>query len=251
VTAQVAPTPAPAAQPTPDARDAGPTSTVTAQVAPPPARAVQPAPSRTPRPRPARSAPPARTPAPASAQDRVVQVGDVGPDPSKPAEVAIRANGPAGTLTERPDPRGNPRERFREAAPGRGVLVGMRVGYVEIFGGPKVGAIQPIFQDGNAYIEGQRSGRDIPPSMMLVARPGYAVGAINTRTGLTVDAFQVVFMRFKEGQLDPGDSYTSDWLGDPRGGGPANATGGGKLVVGIHGRSNGREINALGLLVAE
>ena len=127
----------------------------------------------------------------------------------------------------------------------------MRVGYVEIFGGPKVAMIQPIFQKGNTYIEGTRFGKDIPPEMTLVARPGYAVGTINTRTGLTVDAFQVVFVRLKDGHFDAKDFYNSDWLGDPRGGGPTTATGQGKLVVGIHGHSNGREINSLGVLVAE
>ena len=114
-----------------------------------------------------------------------------------------------------------------------------------------MGAIQPIFQVGNTYIEGKQFGKEIPPSVTVVARPGYAVGAINTRAGLMLDAFQVVFMRFKDGQLDPKDSYTTDWLGDPRGGGPGTASGEGKLVVGVHGRSNGREVNALGLLVAE
>ncbi len=127
----------------------------------------------------------------------------------------------------------------------------MRVGYVEIFGGPKVAMIQPIFQKGNTYIEGTPFGKEIPPEMTLVARPGYAVGTINTRTGLTVDAFQVVFVRVKDGHFISKDFYTSDWLGDPRGGGPTTATGLGKLIVGIHGHSNGREINSLGVLVAE
>jgi hypothetical protein len=180
-----------------------------------------------------------------------VQLGDVGPDPANPAEVPIEVNGPARFLVERPTPGGNPRERFRELAPQGGVLVGVRVGYVEIFGGPKVATILPIFQVGNQYVEGKQFGKDTPPTMTAVARPGYAVGAIITRTGLTVDAFKITFMRFKDGQLDPGDSYTTDWLGDPRGGGLGTASGEGKLIVGIHGRSNGREINALGLLVAE
>ena len=131
------------------------------------------------------------------------------------------------------------------------MLVGMRVGYVNVFGGSKVGAIQPIFQVGNSYVEGKQFGKPIPLSVTVVARPGYAVGAINTHTGILLDAFQPVFMRFKDGQLDPDDSYTTDWLGDPRGGRSGTATGEGKLVFGIHGRSNGREVNTLGLLVAE
>jgi hypothetical protein len=169
----------------------------------------------------------------------------------KPAEVAIEVNNPAGDLGEIPEPNGNPREQFREVTPQPGVLVGFRVGYVEIFGGPKVAMVEPIFQVGNRYIPGKRHGKPIRPVQTVVAKPGYAVGAIHTRTGLTVDAFQLEFMRFKDGRLDPDDSYMTNWLGDPRGGGPRYSSGEGKLVVGIHGRSNGREINGLGLLVAE
>ena len=186
------------------------------------------------------------------AESQAAQVEDVGPDPSKPAEVAIQAKRKARSLIQLPPPTGNPRDQFRELAPQHGVLVGMRVGYVNAFGGSKVAMIQPIFQDGDAYVDGKQLGASIAPSVTVVARPGYAIGAINTRTGLLVDAFQIVFMRFKAaGRLDTADSYTSEWLGDARGGNPATASGGGKLVVGVHGRSNGREVNALGLVVAE
>ena len=131
------------------------------------------------------------------------------------------------------------------------MLVGFRAGYVEIFGGPKIASVQPIFQVGDRYVPGKQQGGSVPLETTVVARPGYAVSAIRTRTGLTVDAFQIEFTRFRDGRLDPDDSYTTNWLGDPRGGGPRDATGEGKLVVGIHGRSNGREINNLGLLVIE
>jgi hypothetical protein len=252
VVAQAAPPQAKPARPTPDAQEASPT--IVARAAPPsaptPTRAVRPSPTRTLSRRPARGTSPAPARAPASAENRVAQVDDVGPDPSKPAEVAIEASAPAGTVVERPEPRGNPREQFRELAPPRGVLVGIRIGYIRA-GDSKVGAIQPIYQVGNTYIEGKQFGKDVPPALTVVARPGYAVGAINTRAGLMLDAFQVVFMRFKDGKLDAEDSYTTDWLGNPRGGNPGTASGEGKLVVGVYGRSNGREVNALGLLVAE
>ncbi|MHC5541611.1 hypothetical protein ACYOEI_25600, partial [Singulisphaera rosea] len=142
-------------------------------------------------------------------------------------------------------------EAYRETAPKGGVLVGVRIGYIDAFGGLKVGSILPIFQLGHAYSEGNRHGAPLDTSVTLVARPGFAVGAINTRTGLLLDALQVVFMKFKDGRLDPADSYLSPWLGDPRGGNLASVSGDGKLVSGIHGRSNGREINALGLVVHE
>jgi hypothetical protein len=189
--------------------------------------------------------------APAQNEGRIVQEGNEGPDVSQLATVAIEAGASSGYLTSIPEPGGNPRERFREAAPPRGVLVGFRAGYVEIFGGPKIASVQPIFQVGDKYVSGKQIGGAVPLETTVVAKPGYAVGAIHTRTGLTVDSFQVVFMRFRDGRLDPGDSYSTNWLGDPRGGGPRDGSGEGKLVVGIHGRSNGREINMLGLLVVE
>jgi hypothetical protein len=249
--APTTPPPAQVASPTSATHEASPT--VVAQKAPPsnrpPTRAPRPSMARTnPVRRPIRGASPA--PNRAAAGNRVVQTADSGPDPSKPAEVAIEASATAGTVIDVPEPRGNPRDQFREAAPPRGVLFGMRVGYIRD-GDSKVGAVQPIYQVGKTYVEGKPFGKDVPPALTVVARPGYAIGAINTRASLMLDAFQVVFMRFQDGQLDPEDSYTTDWLGDPRGGNDGTASGEGKLIVGVHGRSNGREVSALGLLVAE
>jgi hypothetical protein len=196
------------------------------------------------------AAPPPAT-RPGTPNNAIMQRESVGPDPSQPAEVAIEAAAPPRSRAYRPQPDGNERERFRDEASERGVLVGVRVGYIDAFGGKKIGAVQPIYQAGGKYVDGLRYGKDIPTPVTLVANPGYAVGAINTKTGLLLDAFQVTFMKFKDGRLDTNDAYTSDWLGDPRGGNPATTTSGGKLVVGIHGRTTGREVNSLGLVVAE
>ena len=57
--------------------------------------------------------------------------------------------------------------------------------------------VRPIFQVGNTHIPGKPHGKDIPTSLEVVARPGYAVGAINTHAGMLLDAFQFVFMRFE------------------------------------------------------
>ncbi len=240
------------------ARDARPTVAAhaapppPAQAAPPPPDpADEPAPARGPDPPPAEVAPADPPPEPAPKEEPVAQAGDTEADTSKPAAVAITAKPTIRAIFEQPAPDGNLQERFRDLAPKRGVLVGMRVGYIDAFGGSKIGAIQPIYQVGKNYVEGQRFGADILLSTTVLARPGYAVGALKTQKGLLLDAFQVVFMKFKNGHLDPDKFYISDWLGDPRGGGPGIATGAGHLVVGVHGRSNGREINALGILVAE
>jgi hypothetical protein len=85
-------------------------------------------------------------------EENVVEATNEGPDPTKPAEVAIQTHGKLKGLGERPAPSGNARERFRDVAPEHGLLVGMRVGYVNAIGGSKVGMVQPIFQAGNSYV---------------------------------------------------------------------------------------------------
>src|SRR5262249_15622159 len=115
----------------------------------------------------------------------------------------------------------------------------------------KVGMIQPIFQSGRKYVIGKAHGKSVRHNITVVARPGYAVGAINTRKGLWLDAFQFVFMKYVDRHLDPDDSYESAWLGDPRGGGDGSFYGEGNLIVGIHGRTRGRQVDMLGLVVVE
>ncbi|MEO6808254.1 MAG: hypothetical protein ABI353_03990 [Isosphaeraceae bacterium] len=187
-----------------------------------------------------------------SAETAPETVSDPGPDPAKPAETALDVTYDTERLTDLPGPKlGGDRESFREIAPEGGVLVGVRVGYVNAFGGSKVGAVWPVYQIGSSYRKGARFGKETEPAVTVLARPGYAVGALNTRTGLLVDGFQVVFMKVKDGRLDPQDAYQSDWLGDAKGGGAGKVSGDGRLVVGLHGKTNGQEINALGLVVAD
>jgi len=102
-----------------------------------------------------------------------------------------------------------------------------------------------------SYMEGASQGASVAGEATVVAKPGYAVGGVNTRTGLLLDAFQLVFMKYENGRLGPRDTYPSGWLGNPRGGNLQNASGNGKIVAGIHGSTNKREINSLGLVVAE
>jgi hypothetical protein len=143
---------------------------------------------------------------------------------------------------------GGDRDRFHDIAPAGGVLVGARVSYIMRFGGPKISSIQPIYRVGEKLVDGQRRGGLLGTETTAVARPGYAVGAINTHTGLTVDGFEMVFMRVKEDRLDPADSYTSPWLGDEKGGTPRDVSSEGKIPVGLQGRA-GKEVYGLGLIV--
>jgi hypothetical protein len=198
----------------------------------------------------ARSARPARNwPGRQPSQVRNPQVGNAGPNPTTLATVEIDAK-PGEAISHRPEPNGELRNRFRDMQKAA-VLVGARVGYIDGTRDMKVGMIQPIFQSGRKYIISKAHGKNVRHSITVVARPGYAVGAINMRQGLFLDAFQFVFMKYEDGHLNPDDSYESDWLGDPRGGGDDTASGDGSLVVGIHGRTSGRQVDMLGLVVAE
>jgi hypothetical protein len=116
------------------------------------------------------------------------------------------------------------------------------------FGGPKISSIKPIYRVGNKLVDGKRRGTLLGKETAAIAKPGYAVGAINTHTGLTVDGFEMVFMKIDGEQLDTSDSYTSPWLGDKKGGSPADASTEGKLPVGLQGRA-GKEVYGLGLIV--
>jgi hypothetical protein len=246
-----APAPSTSVSPTPPAQGPGaaPEPSVFAQddTAPAPVRRVRPA---SPRPSLVR-APRGGGRNQARPQEDIVEATNDGPDPTKAAEVAIQTHGKMKRLGERPAASGNERDRFRDVAPEHGLLVGMRVGYVNAFGGSKVGMVQPIFQVGNSYVEGKVFGANIAASVTVVAKPGYAIGAINTHAGLLLDSFQIVFAKFKNGKFETRDTYRSEWIGVSHGGGAKSASGEGRPVIGIHGRSNGREINALGLLIFE
>ena len=141
---------------------------------------------------------------------------------------------------------GKEREGFRDVGPAGSVLVGVRVSYIERFGGPKVRSAQPIYRSGKTHYQGQVYGEVVGPVTTVVAKPGYAVGGLVTHAGLTLDGFRIVFMKVDGDRLDPDDSYNSPWIGDEKGGGPGEVNSKGGLVVGLQGRSRD-EIFILGL----
>ena len=145
---------------------------------------------------------------------------------------------------------GGDRDRFHDVAPAGGLLVGVKVSYVVKFGGNKTSSVQPIYRVGTKLVDGKRQGTLLGKETKAVAKEGYAVGGINTHTGLSVDGFELVFMKIDGDHLDPADSYNSPWLGDPKGGSPRNVTSDGKIPVGLQGRA-AKEVNALGLIIRD
>ena len=84
-----------------------------------------------------------------------------------------------------------------------------------------------------------------------MAREGYVVGGINVDADTDVHAFQVIFMRYKDGKIDTTDQYSSDWIGSPTGNATKQLAGDGKFVVGVASRKKNFFLVALGLMVAE
>lgn len=82
----------------------------------------------------------------------------------------------------------------------------------------------------------------------VVARSGYALGGINVdRDGKSLRAIQLVFMRVRpDGRLDAGDSYLSDWIGQPTGTMLPLRCAGGRMI-GFYGRK-GILIRSIGLI---
>jgi len=128
---------------------------------------------------------------------------------------------------------------FRQTSPGNVPLMGFRYSLGQWAGEAAIGRLDPVF--GNA------PAPDLKDSVL--ARPGYAVGALKVHAGQYVNALQVVFMRVTaDGRLDPDDSYTSDWIGTPGSGEPKMVGGTGERVIGIQGR-RAAILDAIGLVL--
>jgi hypothetical protein len=81
----------------------------------------------------------------------------------------------------------------------------------------------------------------------LMAKPGYAIGAITAKTGLGIDGLSVTFMGIRGDELDPTDSYESEWVGGTGGGNPTRLTGNGTASDGLLIREGPERVSAVGL----
>ncbi len=180
--------------------------------------------------------------APAKTRTRITE-----PTDSSKSTTTTTSKLPDGLIDLPATFRGGDRDRFHDIAPAGGVLVGARVSYITRFGGHKISSIQPIYRVGEKLVDGERRGGLLGEETTAVAKPGYAVGAINTHTGLTVDGFEMVFMRIDGNRLNSADSYNSPWLGDEKGGTRATSRAKGRSRWAC--RDAGKEVYALGLIV--
>jgi hypothetical protein len=137
---------------------------------------------------------------------------------------------------------------FKEAGPDGSLLVGLELGLQKFFDNDVVRAFRPVFRKGGKDTFGEQHGTDTSRVVKVIAKPGYAIGAITVKAGLTVDGLSITFMKVRDGRLDPSDKYESDWIGGYGGGGPDKLAGDGTPIIGIVGKSNNKDATGLGLL---
>jgi len=88
-----------------------------------------------------------------------------------------------------------------------------------------------------------------PAPQQVIARQGYAVGALEIDAPKYVSAVRIVFMRLgADGRLDPKDSYPSEWIGTPSGKPTRTVGGSGKKVIGLQAR-RAAVLDAVGLVM--
>lgn len=124
---------------------------------------------------------------------------------------------------------------FEERAPEGGVLVGLRLVKGTNWGGTLCG-IQAIYQIGDRYQLGGAfgPGGGVAQSEFL-AKPGYAIGKIETRVGASLNAVKITFRRVSDRKLLLDDSYESDWYGCDGGSAQPAMDGQDDLLAGIRG----------------
>ncbi len=118
-----------------------------------------------------------------------------------------------------------------------GILIGFHIDKGKFVNNETVGGIQPVFLNAKGQTSGRLHGKSSTAAVEIVARPGYAVGAISVGGGANLDALSVTFMRITaDGKLNPQDSYTSDKVG---GAATTMIIGGdGTPVIGIAGKED-------------
>jgi tetratricopeptide (TPR) repeat protein len=139
---------------------------------------------------------------------------------------------------------------FKDVQQPSALLVGFKVA-VDTHGptGIIVRSIQPMYlAEGRKIVGGGTYGTGCDNVVEVVAREGYAVGAVVVKAGEQLDGLRVIFMRRNGDRLDIKDSYESRWVGSRGGADEVLLGGDGTPVVGIHGRS-GRDVDSLGLVL--
>ena len=139
--------------------------------------------------------------------------------------------------------------QFTDEAPEGGMLIGFEVGLGKWGNNDVVHAIRPIFRGADGKeVFGKQHGTGDGRTIVVKARRGFAVGAINAKSMALLDGFSVTFMKvIGKDKLDPKKTYQSEWVGG-QGGRETILGGDGTLTIGVVGHENTNLCTGIGLL---
>lgn len=137
-------------------------------------------------------------------------------------------------------------EPFEESDAGA-VVVGFNVTTRSFRGHKVISSVQAVYNSRHGQVSGKLHGKLGDKPVTLLAKPGYAVAGIGAASGGFLKGFRIAFMRVKGHQLDPTQSYESDYVGGVENLERSRVGCDGKVVVGVFGRE-GTFIDALGLI---
>jgi hypothetical protein len=168
---------------------------------------------------------------------------EVSPPGKGPVEVSPSGLGKAAAILG-----GGKDPEFRDSAPTGGLLIGFELEVENIFDRELIRGAKAIYRVGDKETAGEPRGPLSKDAVKIKAKAGYAVGAIEVRCDATFDGMAVTFMKVTDGKLDPKDSYKSDFVGSNQGKPLIKIGGDGTPVIGIVGKSNGKDMTGMGLL---
>lgn len=142
-------------------------------------------------------------------------------------------------------------DAFREVQAERGILIGFSVSTRSLGRGQDcICGLQPIYRVDGKEEYGKTYGMMLVRSGILVAKEGYAVGAIKTKTGLHLESLQLVFQKIEGNGLARKDAYDSEIAGNKSRTLNNTITTNGSLPIGIHGfLKNDNNVHGLGLVM--
>ena len=162
----------------------------------------------------------------------------------------VAQNVAKGTIEQSEPAGGSGGGLFEEIPRDGALLVGLDLAVGNYAGHKVVRAVLGVYMTAQGILQGEPHGELGTDYVKLLAKPGYAVGAIKVRGGNRVDGLSLTFMRIREDRLDPRDSYSSAWVGGEGGNAPVTVGGEGRAVVGIFG-GVGAELDRFGLMLDE
>ncbi|MBC7855826.1 MAG: hypothetical protein IAF94_20555, partial [Pirellulaceae bacterium] len=137
---------------------------------------------------------------------------------------------------------------FRDMAPAGCWLVGLRVVQSTNWGGAVCG-VQPIYQSEGQYVPGEYCGaRGGVKQVLLLAKPGFAVSAVQVQSGLAMNALQLQYLQVKGEAMETEGAYLSEWVGCEGGNLQPLLDGQGQPIVGLDGTFH-EDLTAMRLLL--